>query len=181
MHGTAAENAKLFFNKFVEITTDGATVVEFGAQDINGSIRSLIPKSVNYIGIDCADGNGVDIVAKDPYSVDLPSEIADIVVSSSTLEHVEFFWLLFMEMVRVVKKGGLIYILAPSVGPYHPCPVDCWRFYPGAGKALEAWAKRMNDPVELIYSHISDYTFWDGDKKISDDEWRDWIVVFRKL
>jgi hypothetical protein len=182
MHGTGYENAKFFFNKFAnEIPPETATVVEFGSQDINGSIREVIPESVKFVGVDCVSGKNVDIVTSDPYSVDLPSEYADIVVSSSTLEHVGFFWLLFMEMIRIAKTGGLIYIMAPSCGPYHPCPVDCWRFYPGAGKALEAWSRKMGHPAELIYSHISEYEFKLGEEVISGDQWKDWIAVFKKL
>ncbi len=181
MHGTAYENARFFFTRFAEeIDPKEATVVEFGSKDINGSIREVIPEDVKFVGIDCCPGKSVDIVTRDPYQVDLPTEFADIVVSSSTLEHVEFFWLLFMEMIRVVRKGGLIYIQAPSIGPYHPCPVDCWRFYPGSGLALERWSERMGDPVKLIYSHISEYEFKLGDKIISGDQWKDWIVVFKK-
>jgi hypothetical protein len=182
MHGTAYENAKFFFDKFAgEISPETATVVEFGSQDINGSIRQIIPETVKYVGIDCVHGKHVDIVTSDPYSVDLPNEYADIVVSSSTMEHVEFFWLLFMEMVRVLKNSGLIYLQAPSTGPYHPCPVDCWRFYPGSGLALQKWSERMGQPVELIYSHISEYEFKVGEEIISGDQWKDWIAVFKKL
>lgn len=181
MHGTAIENAKFFFSKFPEVAPEVATIVEFGSQDINGSIRQLIPAGAKFVGIDCIPGKAVDIVTPDPYKVDLPKEYADIVVSSSTLEHVEFFWLLFMEMIRVVKKGGLIYIQAPSTGPYHPCPVDCWRFYPGSGLALEKWSNRMGDPVKLIYSHISEYEFKLGEEVISGDQWKDWIVVFKRI
>jgi SAM-dependent methyltransferase len=182
MHGTAIENAEFFFKKFVGSMEVGATIVEFGSQDINGSMRQMVPPEINYIGLDCTQGKHVDIVLDDPYKVPLADESADIVVSSSTLEHVQFFWLLFMEMVRIVKKGGLIYILAPSIGPYHPCPVDCWRFYPGAGQALEAWSKIMGSPVYLQYSHITEFHFWNQDtgEKVSDDEWRDWVVVFKK-
>jgi hypothetical protein len=181
MHGTSYENARFFFNKFAgDIDPKDATIVEFGSQDINGSIREVIPESVRFIGVDCFPGKHVDIVTNDPYKVDLPNEYADIVVSSSTLEHVQFFWLLFMEMIRIVKKGGLIYIQAPSSGPYHPCPVDCWRFYPGAGQALQKWSERMGNPVYLQYSHISEYEFKLGDEVISGDQWKDWIVVFKK-
>ncbi|MFP4076345.1 MAG: hypothetical protein ACLFTD_07650 [Halochromatium sp.] len=46
-------------------------------------------------------------------------------------------------MLRVVKRGGLIYLNAPSNGSYHGYPFDHWRFYPDAGRALASWSERV--------------------------------------
>jgi hypothetical protein len=43
-------------------------------------------------------------------------------------------------MCRIVRPGGLIFLLAPSRGPEHRYPVDCWRFYPDGFRALAKWA-----------------------------------------
>jgi len=51
-------------------------------------------------------------------------------------EHVEFFWLTWLQMVRVLKSNGFIFLIAPSRGPEHRHPVDCWRFYPDSYRAL---------------------------------------------
>ena len=39
-------------------------------------------------------------------------------------------------MVRVLKSNGFIFLIAPSAGQIHRYPVDCYRFYPEAYKAL---------------------------------------------
>ena len=93
-------------------------------------------------------------------------------ISGQTFEHVEFFWLSLPEMVRVVRPGGLICIVAPSRGPEHRYPVDCWRFYPDGFHGLGRYAG-----LEALQAE----TQWDslgyGD---SSDDWGDTIAVFRR-
>ena len=46
-----------------------------------------------------------------------------------------FQWI--VELKRIMKKGGLICIIGPSVFRMnHPHPVDCWRIYPDGMKFL---------------------------------------------
>ena len=42
----------------------------------------------------------------------------DIVVSISVFEHVEFFWETYLEMLRILKPNGLLFINAPSNGHF---------------------------------------------------------------
>lgn len=149
---------------------DNLIVVEIGSQDVNGSLRSVF-RNHNYIGVDFAVGNGVDIVLSDPYSIPLGDESVDVVITSSCLEHSEFFWLMFNEMLRILKPNGLLYINAPSNGEYHRWPVDCWRFYPDSGVALEKWGKRSGYNVVLLESFTGVQ---------EEDMWNDFISVFVK-
>jgi methyltransferase family protein len=181
MHGTAIENAKWFLENYVSREMSGH-IVEIGAHDINGSMRPLVPVKMLYTGLDLEAGQGVDIVMNDPYHIPLSDQSANIVVSTSTFEHVEFFWETFLEMARICVTGGLIYLNSPSAGPYHPCPVDCWRFYPGAGLALQKWSILKGVPTVLIRSHICEYTFTDEKGEvICGDQWKDWVAVFKRL
>jgi SAM-dependent methyltransferase len=70
------------------------------------------------------------------YKLPFADGSVDVVLSSSCFEHSEFFWLLFLEILRVLRPEGLFYLNAPSNGPFHRYPVDCWRFYPDSGNAL---------------------------------------------
>ena len=144
MHSSAMSNGKIFFEtyaKFFQNNTD-VQVVDMGAQDVNGSLREITPENFTYIGLDFEDAKGVDIIIEDPYTIPLRDEFADIVLSSSCFEHSEMFWLVFLEIMRILKPGGLLYLNVPSNGPFHRYPVDCWRFYPDSAKALETWGKR---------------------------------------
>jgi SAM-dependent methyltransferase len=118
------------------------TVLDVGAADVNGSYRNVFtdPK-IRYVGADLSPGEGVDIVLDDPYRIPRPDGEFDIVISGQMLEHCEFFWLAFQEMVRLVKDDGFIFLIAPSAGPIHRYPVDCYRYYPDSFAALAKFTK----------------------------------------
>jgi len=154
MHPTAMNNAKSFFEVYAKdfSSKDNVKVVEIGSQDVNGSLRQVCPKDFKYIGVDFQEANGVDIVLDDPYLLPFDSQSIDIVISSSCFEHSEMFWLVFLEVLRILKPKGLFYLNAPSSGSFHRYPVDCWRFYPDSGKALITWANRNGINANLLES-----------------------------
>jgi SAM-dependent methyltransferase len=168
MHDTARDIGRLFFERYAR---SGAVVVEIGALDVNGSLREVCPKDLTYIGIDMEAGPGVNLVVQPSSPLPLQSDIADVVASSSVLEHDTFFWQTFLEMTRLAKPGGVIYINAPSNGKYHRYPDDNWRFYPDAGKALVRWAGRNGYELTLIESFMAER---------KDDVWNDFVAVFKK-
>jgi SAM-dependent methyltransferase len=170
MHDTAMEHGKLFFDTYLT-RSNGLTIVDVGAQDIVGSLRTVAPPNCKYVGLDFAEGKGVDMVMTDPYKLPLEDNSVDVVVSSSCFEHAEFFWLSFNEVMRILKPQGLFYLNVPSNGAFHRYPVDCWRFYPDAGKALQNWGRRSGYPVVLLESFI-------GIQK--RDIWNDFVAVFLK-
>ena len=170
MHGTAMEHGAAFFNIYLNNAKD-LTIIDIGSQDVNGSLRSVAPPNCKYIGVDFVEAKGVDIVITDPYSLPFEDESVDAVVSSSCYEHSEFFWLLFNETLRILKPTGLLYINAPSNGMFHRYPVDCWRFYPDSGVALQNWGKRSGYNCALLESFV-------GIRK--NDIWNDFVAVFVK-
>ena len=112
-----------------------------------------------YTGVDIEKGNNVDIVLGDPYSFkEIPDSTYDVIISTSVFEHVEFFWLTYLEILRILKPKGIFYFNVPSNGDFHRWPQDCWRFYPDSGSALINWAKRNNfNPILLAvsYTHLT--------------------------
>jgi len=54
----------------------------------------------------------------------------DIAVCISILEHVDNPAQAVSELKRVLKPGGLLWIQSPMAYPYHPDPLDLWRFTP---------------------------------------------------
>ncbi len=91
-----------------------------------------------YQGIDLNEGPNVDVVLTSPYKFPMADGHYDVLISGQAFEHVKFFWLTWMEMVRTLKPGGFIFLIAPSRGPEHRFPVDCWRFYPDGYRARGA-------------------------------------------
>ena len=145
VHPTSLENMHKCYRRYVKggplDQQERITVLDIGGADVNGSFRQVFndPK-FHYLTCDLADAPGVSIVLEDPYRLPLDDASVDLVLSGQMLEHCEFFWLAFAEMVRVVKPSGYVFLIAPSAGPIHRHPVDCYRFYPDAFRALAKYA-----------------------------------------
>lgn len=160
MHQTARENFLRFLHRYQQLIFTQGKVPRFldvGSYNVNGTLKEDLIKFANekgfrfeYIGMDMVAGNNVDVVNT---SDDFPfgDGSFDVVVSSSCFEHDPCFWMTFKEMVRVLKRAGLMYIQAPAATPYHAYPIDCWRFFEDSWRALEKWCK--ND-VRLNESYI---------------------------
>jgi SAM-dependent methyltransferase len=174
MHTTAIQNCKHFLETYLpaaSLPSREVSVVDIGAQDVNGSLRKLCRAPMRYVGVDMTQAPNVDIVLKDPYKLPFADGSVDVVLSSSCFEHAEFFWLLFLEILRVLRPEGLFYLNAPSNGPFHRYPVDCWRFYPDSGNALVSWARRNNYAPAMLESYVSLQV---------EDVWNDFVAVFVK-
>jgi SAM-dependent methyltransferase len=149
MHPSSLSNMRKLYSKYIagEFRDSRAQIntVDVGSCCIGelskSSYRSIFsdPK-FSYLGIDIAPGPGVDLVLKNPYEIPLQDAYADLVISGQMFEHCEFFWLTFKEMVRILKRDGLLFLIAPSMGGIHRYPVDCYRFYPDGYRALAKWA-----------------------------------------
>jgi len=171
MHTSAMNNGRDFFLTYAPdfYSKNNVKVVDIGSQNINGSLRKFSPSNFDYIGVDfCADKD-VDIILEDPYLLPFKNESVDIVVSTSCFEHSEMFWLTFLEILRILKPDGLFYLNAPSKGPVHEYPVDCWRFYPGSGQALLKWAEKNFYSIEILESFTD-----------ASELWEDYVCIFIK-
>jgi SAM-dependent methyltransferase len=174
MHKSAYNNAIKFYEKYCKNDIESKHILDVGSWDSNGCLKPIFQKA-QYIGLDVQSGPNVDVVSN---SNNMPfnNEQFDIIISTSCFEHDEMFWLTFLEMCRVLKGGGYIYICAPSSGPYHPigCPSDSWRFYPDSWRSLCRWAIKNNFDMKLVESYI------DSSYYPPDDNWKDSIGIFRK-
>ncbi len=178
MHLTSLKNCKAFFDSYASyFGGQKAKIVEIGSQDINGSLRSIAPPQFEYIGVDFAAGKGVDVILDDPYTLPFGDNFADIVLCSSCFEHSEMFWLVFLEIMRILKPHGLFYLNVPSNGHFHRYPVDCWRFYPDSGRALVTWAKRNGINATMLESYTS---MQEGTIPHEGPFWNDFVAVFAK-
>lgn len=147
-------------------------VADLGSYDVNGSYRPIFScPTWRYTGVDLSPGPNVDCVLKSPYRLPFRTGSVDVFVSGQAFEHIEFFWLTWLEMVRALKPGGLIFLVAPSRGPEHRYPVDCWRFYPDGFGALAKYAAL--DLLEVA-------TDWEADQAPDSADWGDTVGVFRK-
>ncbi|OYU46887.1 MAG: methyltransferase type 11 [Rhizobiales bacterium PAR1] len=173
MHDTAFLTARLFFDCYC--SGPDRKILEVGSYTVNGHwtdrIRDLAPEGCEYVGVDIEAGPNVDLVVEAGGRLPFDDETFDAVIASSVFEHDEAFWVTFLELVRVAKLGGYIYISAPSNGVFHQYPFDNWRFYPDAGLALAKWSKKSGYEIVLCESFIAER---------NQDIWNDFCAVFCK-
>ncbi len=168
MHLSALNIGRAFFEVYAQ---PESRILDVGSYDVNGTLRPVAPAGAPYTGIDLSAGPGVDLVLEDARRYPFPNDSFDLVVSTSCFEHDPMFWVSFLEMNRVLRPGGHMYINAPSNGGYHAYPRDNWRFYPDAGLALQDWGRLMGQAVTLVESFIAP----------QQDAWfNDCVMVFAK-
>lgn len=175
MHQSSLDNMLAFKKKYLEHRKGEAlSILDLGSLDVNGSYRELFAIGAwMYRGFDAAGGRNVDIVLRDPYDWrEVRSGSVDVVISGQAFEHIEFFWLTMLEIARVLAAGGLCCVIAPSGGPEHRYPVDCWRFYPDGFAALARFAS-----LEVLEVRSQNMTAGYSDES---DLWRDTVLVCRK-
>ncbi|MDF1486395.1 class I SAM-dependent methyltransferase [Ramlibacter sp. H39-3-26] len=171
MHTSSLEHVERLVGTYLSAQA-ALNIVDIGSYDVNGSYRPFFDRpGWRYCGVDLVAGPNVDVVLQSPYRLPMRSHSADLIVSGQVFEHVEFFWLTWLEMVRVLKPGGLIFLLAPSRGPEHRYPQDCWRFYPDGYRALAAYGS-----LELL--DVS--TDWQPHEAQDSAAWGDTVGVFRQ-
>ena len=169
MHETALEFGRAFFDTY--LPAGRPVILDVGSQDINGSLRACAPSRATYIGVDMVAGNGVDLLLEDPHVLPFDDQHFDAVVTTSCFEHDPMFWVTFLEITRVTRCGGYIYVCVPSNGWYHQHPRDNWRFYPDAGLTLQDWGRREGFEVALVESFT-------GRRK--HNVWNNSVMVFRR-
>lgn len=160
MHASSLENMQKCYERYVWgkwMNSRGSIrLLDLGGADVNGSYREIFSEAqFEYCVADVAAGPGVDLVLDDPYSLPFEEGSIDLVISGQAFEHVEYFWELFREMSRVVTDDGFLFLIAPSSGPIHRYPVDCYRFYPDSYHALAKYAG-----IELVECRHDDRGPW---------------------
>lgn len=167
-------NMDYFVNKYLSQYADKALkILDVGSQDVNGSYKAAFANNNwQYIGCDMVPGKNVDIILKTAYDWrEIESGSLDVVITGQTFEHIEYPWVTIFEIARVLKPEGVCCIIAPSCGPMHKYPVDCWRIYPDGFKALAKFAC-----LEVIEAFID----LDGEYSDDSDIWHDSVLIAQK-
>jgi SAM-dependent methyltransferase len=93
--------------------------------------EELVGSGCRYIGVDWSSsrhGRAPDIVSDLNRALDVPSEVADAVVSISVLEHLYQPHVMLAEAWRVLRPGGLLFLQVPFQWWVHEAPHDYYRF-----------------------------------------------------
>lgn len=140
MHASSLDNMQWCRDQYIStamLERGPLTVLDVGGADCNGGYAELFqPPLFDYRTADIDGTADVDFLMTSPDIIPAEDGAFDIVISGQMLEHAEFFWQVFEEMARVLADDGVLFLIAPSAGPIHRYPVDCYRFYPDAYRAL---------------------------------------------
>tara|TARA_B100001059_G_C17825411_1_gene581021 strand:+ start:2601 stop:3302 length:702 start_codon:yes stop_codon:yes gene_type:complete len=169
MHQSAINSFIDFQKNYLDPSSQKIKIVEVGSKSVNSHIKNLLNKNTDYIGLDIEAGDNVDLVLKDPYKFPIEDSSVDVVISISVFEHSEFFWLTYLEILRILKPTGLFFLNAPSNSKYHRHSTDNWRFYPDSIIALEKWGNRNNYKPKVL-EHYTNY-------ENGRDIWNDYVSV----
>lgn len=137
-------NSLRLMRKFFETYEPGRTVLDVGAKSYKRqkTYRSAAGDR-NYTGADIQAGPNVDVVLPSPY--DWRNAFGDgqfhCVITGQTLEHSAQPWRLFHEMTRVLRRGGLMCVIAPWTWAIHSYPKDYWRILPDGMRSLGEWSR----------------------------------------
>ncbi len=106
-------------------------ILEIGSQNINGTVRDHFNDEVtHYVGIDLMEAPGVDVVY-DGQLLPFDNESFASVLCLEVFEHCFNPCLLSMEIVRVLRPGGIALVSARGNGFGFHNPPDRMRFMPG--------------------------------------------------
>lgn len=106
----------------------GARVIDLGAGG-----RRVSPST---LCVDFVPFAGTDLVA-DVQRLPMRDGVADLVLATGLLEHVEDDRALLGEISRVLRPGGYAHIELPFLQQYHEDPIDCRRLtVPGLEREL---------------------------------------------
>ena len=159
MHQSSFLAMEKFKNQYLDIkaTLDILDIGSFDSNQEQFNYSILFnEKNWNYCGMDIKEGPNVDLVVSDIYNwVEINDESYDVVVSGQAFEHMEFFWKAIVEIKRILKPGGFCCIIAPSTGPVHRNPFDCYRFTADGMKAMGKYAG-----LEVLESYTQTSPVW---------------------
>jgi len=165
-----------FFNLYLDAEAP-LHVLEVGSRDLSGSrwARSLASPRWSWSGVDIVAGQGVDVLLEDPYILPFTDGKFDVVLSCDSFEHMDLFWLMFLEMCRVARSW--IYLHVPSQGIHHAYPTDSWRFLSDSPASLASWARYRGLNVAVAFSAVMNTShsgWW------KEDPWQRLVSVFSR-
>lgn len=104
-------------------------LLEIGSRNVTGQVRKELFPNTDYVGFDIHAGDNVDVVG-DAHQLSsyFEPESFDAVFTMSVFEHLLMPWKVVLEMNKVLKPSGLVYLTTHPTWPAHELPWDFWRF-----------------------------------------------------
>jgi SAM-dependent methyltransferase len=104
----------------------GGRVLDYGCADM--PYRSFLPGGAEYVGADLEGNEAATVIIRPDGTLPVADRSVDAVLSTQVLEHVQDPCVYLSECFRVLRPGGRMLLSTHGVFPYHPDPVDLWRW-----------------------------------------------------
>lgn len=183
MHWSSMTAMDRLLNKYLDRRVH-YDVLDFGSFINKGQTlnhRQLLADwDVSITGVDIQAGNNVDIQMRKPYEIPVPTASQDVIVANQVFEHIPYPFASMLELARVLRPGGYLFITSPSRGHRHST-YDLWRYYPDSMRAFAKYAE-----LELLEAHTAfpplnaQRRFLYGEIDWVDEYWGDAVGAFRK-
>lgn len=142
---------------------DGKNVLEVGSRVVTGAnFRNLFEKA-NYVGFDYYGGDNVDVVGDAHRLSQYFDKKFDLIFSSAVFEHLAMPWQASLEMIKLLKPGGYIFVETHYSFSSHERP---WHFFQYSENALNVLfpekfgikciEKGCSNPIEGYFSKDAD-------------------------
>jgi len=126
--GVIEQFDNIFFGDNLDF--NGQSILEVGSRVVNYNLKEKLSERFNnfsFLGIDIIPGDGVDKIL-DICDYDYDERKYDSIFSLTALEHVADWIKAVSNIKKMLKTGGRVLIIVPSIWPVHLFPIDCWRF-----------------------------------------------------
>lgn len=127
MHGRWPEYLQHLCNK------RGYEVLEVGSRVVTGACFRDYFREANYTGFDYYEGENVDVIGDAHRLSSYFDKKFDLIFSSAVFEHLAMPWIAALEMIRLLKPGGYIFIETHYSFGSHERP---WHFFQFSENAL---------------------------------------------
>ena len=129
---------KFFMDEYEKIPIHDRKILEIGTRRWGTKAthhKEILDPWTSYVMMDFLDGEDVDLVA-DAHDIPLPDNSVAAIWTSSTFEHYHSPWVASLEMLRVLKPGGLFFVQTHQNFPIHGYPDFYFLFSDSALKHL---------------------------------------------
>lgn len=112
----------------------GMNVLEVGARNVTGDLFRHKFQYASYTGFDYYEGENVDVVGDAHRLSSYFDEKFDLIFSSAVFEHLAMPWIVSIEMTKLLKEGGYVFIETHYSYSSHERP---WHFFQFSENALD--------------------------------------------
>lgn len=112
----------------------GMKILEIGSRNVTGAVIRDRFHNAHYVGFDYYPGENVDVVGDIHQLSGYFDEKFDLIFSSAVFEHLAMPWIASLEIIKLLKKGGYVFIETHYSYSSHERP---WHFFQFSENALE--------------------------------------------